>query len=163
MTAPQKHAAGRYRPTLLAVLLALQAAAAVFFVADVMADLSVDGMDWHVLFEAFVAVALAIGIVFGGVEMRRTLEVIRRSEAALELARGAFADVLETHFTSWGLTPAEREVALLAIKGFDTSQIAELRASAPGTVRAQLARVYGKAGVGSRAELISLFIEDMLG
>lgn len=54
-------------------------------------------------------------------------------------------------------------VALFALQGFGVSEIAELRNSAPGTVRAQLARVYGKAGVNSQLELMALFTDDLIG
>lgn len=148
--------------TALAVVLTLQAMAAVFFVADVAADLSFVGFDAHIVFEGMVSIALIAGVVFGGVEMRRVLERARRSEAALTVARGALAEVIAARFARWGLTAAEREVALFALKGFDVAGIAGLRGAAQGTVRAQLARVYAKAGVSSRAELLSLFIEDLL-
>ena len=51
---------------------------------------------------------------------------------------------------------------MLALKGFDVAEIAAIRNAASGTVRAQLTRVYAKAEVSSRAQLLSLFIEDLL-
>ena len=114
------------------------------------------------MFEAAVSVALALGVIFGGLEMRRTLEQTRRAEAALSVASGAFAELVAAYFERWSLTPAESEVALLAIKGFDTGEIAEIRGAAGGTVRAQLARVYAKADVANRTQLLSVFIEDLL-
>jgi DNA-binding CsgD family transcriptional regulator len=70
--------------------------------------------------------------------------------------------VIEGYFDNWGLTPAEAEVAMLAMKGFDGAEIAEMRGAAKGTVRAQLTRVYAKAGVSNRAQLVSLLVEDLL-
>ncbi len=150
------------RATALAVILAVQALCAVFFVADVLTDVHSVGLDLHHAFEAAVALALVVGVVFGGREMRRTLERNRRAEAALSLASGAFAELVETYFARWELTPAEGEVALLALKGFEVADIAKLRGAAAGTVRAQLTRVYAKAGVSSRTQLVCLFIEDLL-
>jgi DNA-binding CsgD family transcriptional regulator len=146
----------------LAGLLILQTLCAVFFVADVAADARLVGFDSHTIFEAVVALALMLGVLFVAVEMRHTLERARRAEIAASVASGAFAQVISAYFERWGLTPAESEVALLALKGFDVAEIADLRGAATGTVRAQLTRVYAKADVSNRSQLISLFIEDLL-
>ncbi len=146
----------------LAIVLIVQVFCAVFFVADVAVDFHLVGLDLHHAFEAVVAIALIAGVVFGGLEMRRTLERMRRAEAALSMASGEFGQMIDAYFEGWGLTPAERAVALLALKGFEVSEIAGLRGAAGGTVRAQLARVYAKAGVANRTQLVCLFIEDLL-
>jgi DNA-binding CsgD family transcriptional regulator len=73
------------------------------------------------------------------------------------------ADVIAAQFTDWGLTPAERDVGFLALKGLDVAEIAELRGRAAGTVRAQLTRIYSKAGVSGRAQFAAYFVEDLLG
>ena len=71
-------------------------------------------------------------------------------------------DLLEERFTLWGLTPAERDVALFAIKGLSTAEIATLRSTSEGTVKAQTNAIYRKAGVTGRPQLLSLFIEDLI-
>ena len=71
--------------------------------------------------------------------------------------------MIEVYFDRWKLTAAEANVALLAIKGFEVAEIAELRGASASTVRVQLTRVYAKAGVASRTQLLSLFIEDLMG
>lgn len=53
-------------------------------------------------------------------------------------------------------------MALFALKGFDVAEIAELRGSAAGTVRARLTRVYAKAGVSNRTQLLAVFTDDLL-
>ncbi|MGX1308604.1 DNA-binding CsgD family transcriptional regulator [Amorphus suaedae] len=153
---------GGGRVSVLAGLIVLQSLCAVFFIADVAGDFGRAGLDIHSVFEAAVSLALAVGVVFGGLEMRRTLERNRRAEAAASAASGAFAELIATRFDRWGLTPGEAEVAMLALKGFDVAEIAAIRNAASGTVRAQLTRVYAKAEVSSRAQLLSLFIEDLL-
>lgn len=52
-----------------------------------------------------------------------------------------------------GLTKAEQEVLALLLDGYDTRSIAELRGTAPSTVTNQVASIFKKVGVGSRAEL----------
>ncbi len=69
---------------------------------------------------------------------------------------------MHTRFADWGLTSAERDVALFAIKGMSTQEIASLRGTAGGTVKAQTNAIYRKAGVNGRSQLLSLFIEDLM-
>jgi DNA-binding CsgD family transcriptional regulator len=71
-------------------------------------------------------------------------------------------DLLAERFEEWALTPAEKDVALFAIKGMSTSEIAGLRNTSEGTVKAQTNAIYRKAGVTGRAQLLSLFIEDLM-
>ena len=54
-------------------------------------------------------------------------------------------------------------MALFALKGMSVSEMAELRQTSEGTIKAQTAAIYRKAGVTGRPQLLSLFIEDMMG
>lgn len=54
------------------------------------------------------------------------------------------------------LSPAEEAVALLAARGRSNREIAALRGTSARTVANQLARVFAKLGVGSRAGLCAL-------
>ena len=71
--------------------------------------------------------------------------------------------MLEDHFEKWALTPSERDVALLAIKGLSNSEIADMRQTREGTIKAQCNAIYRKAGVSGRAQLLSLFVEELMG
>lgn len=71
-------------------------------------------------------------------------------------------DLLDERFSEWGLTKAEADVALFAIKGLSTAEIAGLRQTSEGTVKAQTNAIYRKAGVSGRSQLLSLFIEDLM-
>lgn len=147
---------------MLAALLVMLALCAVFFIADVIADVRLIGWISHTAFEGMVAVALSIAVALSAIELRRVVEDMRRAEVAVDSASGALGAVIVARFEAWGLTAAEADVALFALKGFDIAEIAALRGAAAGTVRAQLARVYAKAGVTNRAGLVALFIEDLL-
>lgn len=153
----------RRKPIALAVFLVVQTLAAVFFVGDAIADVLAGEVGPHLTFELLVAVALALGVVFGMLALRQTLEELRLQDVALASARGALGEVISAQFAAWGLTPAERDVAFLALKGLDVAEIAELRGRAAGTVRAQLTRIYSKAGVSGRAQFAAWFVEDLLG
>lgn len=146
----------------LAVFLVVQSVAAISFLADVTLDLVQDGLSANLLIEAVVGAALALGLAYGIVETRRALDLMRAQATALDAASGALARVVTDQFATWSLTPAETDVAFLALKGLDVAEIATARGAAQGTVRAQLARVYAKAGVSGRAQFAAYFVEDLL-
>lgn len=54
------------------------------------------------------------------------------------------------------LTPAERAVALAVLRGLSNEEVARERGCRARTVAAQLASIYKKLGVVSRAELAAL-------
>jgi DNA-binding NarL/FixJ family response regulator len=56
-----------------------------------------------------------------------------------------------------GLTPAEQEVARGLLAGLSNVEIARLRGSSARTIANQVARLYSKLGVRSRAELAARF------
>lgn len=147
----------------LVTVTALQAACALYFIIDVaseMPELRTEPM--HPLVELLAVLALLIGTALGLRDLGRLTRRNARVESSLRAASGAFADLMEESFARWGLTPAERDVALLAIKGLSIAEIADLRRSRPGTVKAQCAAVYRKAGVDGRAGLLGCFIEDLM-
>ena len=146
----------------VSVVVAIQAVAAVFFIGDALADIRNAGPSPHIVIEVIIALALLAGVGVGALQVRRMWTEGRRRQAALAVAAGALSTVAALRFREWRLTPAEADVAVFALKGFDVAEIAVLRGSASGTVRAQLARVYEKAGVNSRSGLASLFLEDLM-
>lgn len=146
----------------VAAIVVFQAFGAAFFVADAVGDIQAGGWGTHVAIETLVSFALLAGIGFGLFQVRTLLAEARRREDALLVASGALADHIRTRFAQWGLTRGEADVALFALKGCHIAQIAELRGTAEGTIRAQLAKVYAKAGVSSQTGLVSLFFEDLL-
>ena len=162
-SSPDILAAGRRQMAALSIFLVIQTLGTVFFVGDVIADLREDPASAHFIFEAIVTAALVMGVIFGAFALRRTIELLRAQDQALAVARGALSDVIDRQFQAWALTPAERDVGLLALKGLDVADIADLRGAAQGTVRAQLTRIYAKAGVSGRAQFAAYFVEDLLG
>lgn len=147
----------------LVAVTAIQAGAALFFLADILADWTQSPREPVHLAVEFAAVAgLIVGSVWGFREIRRVLTLNARMRGSLQAASGAFLDLMEGNFAKWGLTPSERDVALLSIKGLSIAEIAALRATREGTVKAQSAAIYRKAGVNGRAQLLGLFVEDLL-
>lgn len=161
---PPMHEGTERRATTLAALIVVQALCAVFFLADVVVDLGDDGRleGAHVIAEVVASMALVGGVAFLMVELRRMLGRMDRMEIGLRSARGEMAAIVGMFFERWALSPAERDVALLILKGIDTETIAAMRGTAKGTVRAQSAAIYAKAGVDGRGQFVSLFLEELL-
>ncbi|MEL7151261.1 MAG: helix-turn-helix transcriptional regulator [Pseudomonadota bacterium] len=151
----------------LSFVVAIQVLCALFFVGEIAVSvfgLPIGPLDWtvHELIEVGAALGLIIGSLIGGLALREARRRSRAAEEALKHARSAFRDVLDMRFTSWDLTPAERDVALFAIKGFSLQDIANLRGVSEGTIKAQSNAIYRKAGVTGRAQLLSLFIDELV-
>lgn len=138
------------------------------------------GMSWReILFELaepLLIVLTAVGLVqmLGRMQRQheeqlsliRDLNVARaegskwRSEMR-ELLHG-LGEAIDKQFDRWALTAAEREVALLMLKGLSHKEIAVVRETSERTVRQQAAAIYGKANLSGRAALSAFFLEDML-
>lgn len=151
----------------IAVVFVVQALCAVFFISDILSSvlgLRSAPLSWQMreLLELGAAVGLLLGLGLGAVLLSRALKARSVAEERLRRASGAFMDLLEESFRDWGLSPAERDVALFAIKGMSTAEIAGLRNTSEGTVKAQTNAIYRKAGVTGRPQLLSLFIEDLM-
>lgn len=69
---------------------------------------------------------------------------------------------ISTQLLEWNLTAAEREVALLLLKGLSSKEIGTVRATSERTVREQARSIYSKAGLNGRASLSAYFLEDLL-
>lgn len=155
------------RPWILALVFLVQLACALFFVSDILASvlgLPFGPMPWELreLLEVGAAGGLLLGLGLGGLALRRALRDRARAEEGLRRASGAFHDLLEERFAEWALTAAERDVALFAIKGLSITEIAAVRQTSEGTVKAQTNAIYRKAGVSGRPQLLSLFIDDLM-
>lgn len=147
---------------MMTIVVALQALASALFLADFVADLNEDGWTGHLVAEGAAAIALLVAVVVGALQVRSLIDQARQDDLAVALARQVVADLIQRRFTDWHLTAAEADVALFAIKGTDAAEIARLRGAAGGTVRAQLTRIYAKAGVTSHSGLIALFLDDLI-
>ncbi len=88
-------------------------------------------------------------------------EAARWRDEARGLLRGLGA-AIDEQFSRWGLTPAEKEVGLLLLKGLSHKEIARVRGITEATARQQARAVYRKAGLSGRHELAAFFLEDLL-
>ncbi len=154
-------------PSVLIVLVMTQVICAIFFVGDVIADYIDSGAPLlqrpHLFFEALIAVSLTAAIVC---EMYFFMQLLQRKahlERNATIAAAAIHEIIFSHFDRWQLTASERDIAAFMIKGLSISQIAVLRGTAEGTIKAHLNAIYRKSGTMGRSDLLSLIIDDIIG
>ena len=158
------------------ILTVLLAAIAASGTADLLFDGDVPWRSVHAAVEVgFIAMCLG-AVVWLWTGWIRTHEALTTAERH-RIAAGADRDrwrarastflrglgeAIDAEFDGWGLTPKEREIALLLLKGYGLKEIADLHGRSERTVRQQAGSVYKKAGLAGRAELAAYFLEDLL-
>ena len=95
-------------------------------------------------------------------QLKASKENIRLLNQQLEDSKVAFFSKIEEQFQKWGLTAAEKEVALFLVKGLSTSEIANIRDKSEKAISNQSSAIYKKADVTGRHELAALFFEMLL-
>ena len=155
--------------TILLVVIALAGA------IDLALDQPARWLSFHVLYEVCLVLgALSAaawlargwrGAAAANAALRLSLEE-RKAErdawrASAEQALAGLGSAIDAQFAAWGLTPAERDVALLVLKGHGHKEIAARTSRSERTVRQHAAAAYDKAGLGGRAELAAFFLEGV--
>jgi DNA-binding CsgD family transcriptional regulator len=173
----------RHRQAALAVA-AMFAAIAVLAAVDLVTDFGEGTGAAHVVAEGAVVLTALAGVLvfvrrFAAVarregEARRQamalgsrlaavqLEAERWRTEARDLLQGLGA-AIDRQLVRWGLTAAEKEVALLLLKGLSHKEVADARGVGEATVRQQARGIYRKAGVEGRHDLAAFFLEGLLG
>lgn len=163
--------AGQLR-RLLTVLLAV---VAVIGALDLYFDQPARWLSAHVVVELVlmsVSGGAAVYLARGWRRAQDSLAGTRRSLAERERERDAWraraeasldglGRAIEEQCTAWGLTPAEREVAVHLLKGQGHKQIAAATGRSERTVRQHAVAVYEKSGLGGRAELAAFFLDGL--
>jgi DNA-binding CsgD family transcriptional regulator len=143
---------------------------------DLLMDKPADWLSFHVIFETTMiagALLMATTLWLGWSRAAQSLQetrdrlAVRHAErdAWRESARRAFEGLsaaIDEQFDAWDLTPAEREVALLLLKGYSHKHVAAATGRSERTARQHAAAVYEKAGLHNRAELSAYFLDDLL-
>lgn len=146
-------------------LIGLQAACMVFFIYDVARDLleghGTAGLFYYIMESLATLGLLAACVIEAGI-LRGLLQAQKEAGRLKAVVSGQLMTFINTQLEAWGLTASERDVALLTIKGCPIAEIAQMRGSRDGTIKAQLNAVYRKSGQAGRAQLINYFVEDML-
>lgn len=157
----------------LALLLAAIALGGAF---DLALDRPTTPFSFHVAYEVLLILSAAAAAVWlwagwrsaarANAQLRRTLAE-RQAErdawrASAEQALAGLGAAIDRQFERWELTPAEREIVLLLLKGRSHKEIAGETERSERTVRQHAAAAYRKAGLGGRAELAAFFLEGLI-
>ncbi|HEU0029956.1 MAG TPA: helix-turn-helix transcriptional regulator [Kofleriaceae bacterium] len=166
-----------------ALVLGVLGAMTLLLALDLAEDIASGATAFHVALES---VLVALGLLTAGsiaLHLRRLAQAARdlrartrtleaslaASQAEAEHWRRDAADLIaglgaaiDAQFARWGLTPAQREIALLLLKGLSHKEIAQLRDVNETTVRQQARALYQKAGLSGRSDLAAFFLEDLL-
>ena len=164
---PRRFLQRRSGRLLIVSVAVLQIVCGAFFVYDLAAHIfgwrtAPISWTWREILEVMAVVGLVLGMALGAMLVRNLLMQRRLADERLRVASGEFFGVVQDRFEDWGLTPSERDVAIFMLKGLSNAEIAGLRETSEGTIKAQSTAVFRKAGVSGRAQLLSVFIEDML-
>jgi DNA-binding CsgD family transcriptional regulator len=144
--------------------------------ADLAMDRPATWLSFHVIFETLMiagALLMATTLWLGWwrsahstISLRESLEAQQLDrdawKASAEVALEGLGRAIDAQFTSWHLTPTEREVALMLLKGYGHKEIAALTNRSERTVRQHAGVVYEKAGIAGRAELAAFFLNDLM-
>lgn len=145
-------------------------------VADLILDDPERWLSAHVILEVGLISASMVSLVYlwrGWWRTTRALEQTRRDlerrseerdrwRESARVALEGLGEAIDRQFDAWGLTPAERDVALLLLKGYSHKRVAKATGRSERTVRQHAVSAYGKAGVAGRAELAAFFLEDLM-
>lgn len=147
-----------------------------FVGADLFND-SLEGVKFsHLVLELVVALGAAAGfLVLVKDSFRKSHQLDQSREVILEREKEVerwklesqkyiqgLSVAIDAQLARWSLSPSEKEVALLILKGLSLREIAQLRNTAEKTVRAQSVAIYSKSGLAGRSELAAFFLEDLL-
>lgn len=143
---------------------------------DVLIDLKDGGSVQHLMVE----LAIALGCIFGLFLLLRnsfrTRSALLQTQKNLEQVQieaaqwkkesqkyiTGLSQAIDSQLIRWELSPSEKEVALLLLKGLSLKEIAVLRGTTEKTARAQSTAIYQKSGLAGRSELAAFFLEDLL-
>ena len=150
-------------------------AIAIAGVTDLILDRPESWLSFHVVFEAATIAGALLIVTVLGLHWLRAERAAARLEESL-IAREAehaawqheayqalqgFGRAIDVQLRAWQLTPTEREVAILLLKGRSHKTIARLTKRSEATVRQHATSVYQKAHLSGRAELAAYFLEGI--
>lgn len=118
---------------------------------------------WHEehVFELALVGFLLAAMVLLGIEVVKMQRYTETLDAKLARASEAFEDLLSSYFEAWDLSEAEQEITRLLLKGCSVSEMAQIRNSKEGTIKAQTNSIYRKSGYAGKTQLLSAFLEDL--
>jgi DNA-binding CsgD family transcriptional regulator len=158
------------------VILIILSIIAIMVAFDLITDSKEGVVVWHVLVEGSAGLAALFGVFYfmkDSFKIKHKLSdslnenLQLRKEAnewkfeAQKYIEGLSLSI-DQQLTKWNLSVAEKEVALLLLKGLSLKEVADVRNTTEKTARVQSIAVYSKSGLSGRSELAAFFLEDLL-
>jgi DNA-binding CsgD family transcriptional regulator len=148
----------------------------VFLIKDLSDDVRENSGLFHIIPEIIIALGtvsiavLALRLYLGqrqkseGLEIRLVeLEKISLDwQARTKVYSEGLSIEIDRQLSAWDLSPAEKEIALLMLKGLSNKEISDVRSTSEQTIKQQSSAIYRKSGLTNRAELSAYFLEDLL-
>jgi DNA-binding NarL/FixJ family response regulator len=148
----------------------------VFLVKDISDDVQEGAGLWHIGPEILIVIGTVVTAILALIQVRRMKERGDRFRQQVKELRvqnldwqtrtkaysQGLAVEIDRQFDQWSLSGAEKEIALLMLKGLSNREIAEVRQTSEHTIKQQSSAVYRKSGQSSRSELGAFFLEDLL-
>jgi DNA-binding CsgD family transcriptional regulator len=148
---------------------------ALLLTLDLVSDWDAGHLGLHFAMEAAAGLLALVGVALfarhawemhrAAIDLSRDLRAAEAQaqtwRAEAQQALEGLATAIDREFAKWGLTEAEREIALMLLKGFAHREIAAHRHTTEGTVRQQALTIYRKAGLTGRSSLAAFFFEGL--
>jgi DNA-binding CsgD family transcriptional regulator len=143
---------------------------------DLISDYRASQFTWHIFVEGVIGLAAAFGVFYilrGSYNLKHRLdqEILDYSEFKKEAEAWraeskkyleGLSTAIDQQLSRWNLSPAEKEVAFLLLKGLSLKEVASIRNTSEKTARVQSIAIYSKSGLAGRSELSAFFLEDLL-
>ncbi|MFQ5351700.1 MAG: LuxR C-terminal-related transcriptional regulator [Candidatus Binatia bacterium] len=169
-------ASGEYERRLASIVLVFLGFILILGTADLVDDFHKGASTWHLVTDSLALSLMVVGIVAMALRMygygQREREMASQLEASLRDAEHwhqeasarveGLSEAIDRQFERWGLSAAEKEVALRLLEGKGYRDIAATRDVKERTIRTQAQAIYAKANVGGRAELAAFFLHRLL-
>lgn len=131
---------------------------------------------WHIILELVILLLSLGGIIYLlKINLSETLEKqkflqeleearvqIQNSSAELKSGKRDFIKLIRWQFDEWHLSPGEKEIGFLLLKGLSFDEISVIRNTSSRTARKQATSIYAKAKLKNRNEFAAWFLEDLL-
>lgn len=144
---------------------------------DIIEDIKQEADKLHLTLEVLqvIIVIIVMTIMFKHAYKRRaeltilqnkfdiTHRSLKQSKSKIDKLNDDYMKVIQQQLAAWQLTPSEKEVAILLLKGLSFDEISNVRKTKEKTVRQQASSIYRKSGLSGRHEFSAWFFEDLLG
>ncbi|MBL4616146.1 MAG: helix-turn-helix transcriptional regulator [Robiginitomaculum sp.] len=147
----------------------------ILIMVDLTADFNEGTALWHLFIEGVVGLFAMFGVLLLVYKSLKSMSSLKQEKYKVKLLQAesnkwrqqlqkhihGLSDSIHQQMDYWRLTPSEKEIAFMLLKGLSIKEIAEIRNTSEKTTRTQCASVYEKSELAGRSELSAFFLEDL--